>query len=223
MRKLFWILISLLWLTAGARADDDFQYWSQLSLRAYKSEKLDFVVFTDSRFMHNAEKLGLYYISPRLVYHHSENLDFGLNYTSLRSRSVAETAVDDSFNQQHRAEIEVNPQWALADWVKLKMRNRVEFRWIEQRGSDNTRYRQRWMLEFPLKDTLPLKSVYIYNEFFYDFRQDRLNENWTVPLGLNFKVSDKVGLQVFCMLQAQKGKSDWSSNQVLGTLIAVDF
>ncbi|MCB9771566.1 MAG: DUF2490 domain-containing protein [Candidatus Omnitrophica bacterium] len=218
------MVVFILFFSAGyVYAGDDFQSWNQLSLKVYQMDKIDFIIFTDTRLTHDAQKLGMYFISPRVVYHHTKNLDFALNYTYLQSRRTSSSAIDDSYNWQHRAEIEVNPQWQLADWLKLKMRNRVEFRWIEGLGSDNTRYRQRWALEFPIKIIKPLKSLYASSEVFYDFSKSRINENRTVPVGLNFKMNDKVGLSLYYMIQSQKGTRDWASNQILGTLVSIDF
>lgn len=222
----FRVSLIIMFLCVGgieARADDDFQYWSQLSLKPYKSERFDVVIFTDARLMDNAEKMGLYFISPRVVYHHSKSLDLGINYTFQESRRTAPSAADDSYNSQQRIECEINPQWPLAEWLKLKMRNRFEFRWIEARGWDNTRYRQRWMFEFPLKNALPLRSIYINSEFFYDFPQRNISENRSVPLGLNFKLRENVGFSVFHMIQSQKGSDSWASNQIVGSLISIDF
>lgn len=150
-------------------------------------------------------------------------MDFGLNYTYLQSRNTSSAATDDSYNRQHRAEIEVNPNWFPTDWLKVKMRNRVEFRWIEGQGSDNTRYRQRWMFDVPFKDQLPLKSIYASSEFFYDFAKNEYNENRSIPIGLNFKINKKLGGSLYYMVQSRKGTNDWSSNQILGTLISIDF
>lgn len=223
-KKITLILLGILLVTAQTvSARDDVQYWSQIFLKPYKSEKVEFIIFTDSRFTRDAEKLGLYFISPRMIYHYSKNLDFGMNYTYLQSRNTASAAADDSYNRQHRAELEINPQWQPADWVKLKIRNRVEFRWIEKMGTDNTRYRQRWLLEFPLKNTRFLKSIYTSSELFYDFAADKYKENRTVPLGFNFKINDKMNAGLYYMIQSQKGANDWSSNQIIGSLISLEF
>jgi len=218
-----WAFLLLAVMTRTASAGDDYQYWQQFSLKPYKSEKVDFLIFSDSRFVSDAQALGLYFFSPRLTYHYSRNLDLGLNYTHIQSRRVNPSVTDESFNFQHRAEVEVNPQWQITDGMKLKMRNRVEFRWIEGRGSDNTRYRQRWTIDLPVKKAGFLKSVYVNSEFFYDAARRNINENRSVPLGLNFKLNDKTGVSVFWMIQSQKGRRDWSSNQILGTLFSLSF
>jgi len=217
------IIFAVLMLSHPAYGRDDFQYWSQLSLKAYQGEKFDVTLFSDARFMNDANKLGLYFFSPRLLYHYSKNLDFGLNYTYIQSRSTSSTAVDDSYNWQNRAEVEINPQWAPADWLKIKMRNRVEFRWIDAKGADNTRYRQRWAFTIPVKNSARIKSVYCNSEMFYDFKNRKINENRTIPAGMKFKVNDRMDLDVFYMIQSRKGSSDWSSNQILGTLVSIEF
>lgn len=214
----------LLLLSSGmASAEDDFQTWSQLSLKIAKREKAEFIFFSDSRLVGDARKLGLYFFSPRFVYHWAPGVDLGLNYTYLQSRNISPTAVDDSFNTQHRAEIEVNPYWKLAEALKLKMRNRVEFRWLEGQGADNPRYRQRWVVEWVPKTFAPVKSLYASTEFIIDFHREDYVENRSVPIGINLKINERAGLQVYYMIQSLKGSKDWSSNQVLGTMFSFEF
>ena len=129
----------------------------------------------------------------------------------------------DEFKYHHRLEFEANPHWTIADRLKVNMRNRLEQRWIEDKGSDNRRFRQRTNVELPLKDCLPVQAVYANSEFFYDFADHRYNENWTVPFGIKFRLTDQVSLSTFYMIQHRKGTEDWSSSQVLGTHLMVSF
>jgi len=218
------MLFSILVLPSGsAVADDDSQRWHQLSVKAYDGERFGLTVFSDARFTNESEKLGLYFISPRLTYHLSELIDLGLNYTYLQSRNTSPSAPDDSFNRQHRLEPEINPKWIPADWLTVKWRHRFEIRWIEGRKDNNNRFRQLWHFELPLKSNKVLKSLYISSEYFFDLNGSGVNENRTVPLGMNFKVNDHVGLKLYYMLQSQKGSADWSTNQAVGTLMSVKF
>lgn len=211
-------------MTTGAVwARDDFQYWSQVSIKPIKTEKYDFLVFTEQWFKNDAEKLGFYYISPRFIYHYSKKLDLGLNYTYVQTRSVLPSAVDDSYNTQQRIELEFNPNWKPTSWSKLTMRNRVEFRWFEDRGWNHTRYRQRWTFDVPVKNIRFVKSVYANTENLYDFPEGKVLENRTAPIGVNFKINDKFGFSVYYQIQSQKGTKDWSSNQIFGTLMSIDF
>ena len=127
------------------------------------------------------------------------------------------------FQPQHRLELEANPYWSAADFLKVKNRNRLEFRWIENQGSDITRFRHRWELEFPLKEKAPLRAVFVNNEFFYDFNKGEYSENRAIPFGVKLALNNRISLQVFYMIQSRKGSADWSSNQVIGTHVFISF
>lgn len=206
-----------------ALARDDFQYWSQYSVDLLDTDKFNFKIFSDNRFFDDAKDVGFYLVSTRLKYKATKYLDLGMNYSYLNSKVNNPIASRSEFKFHHRVELEVNPYWNLMDWLKLYVRNRYEFRWIEDKGSDNARIRQRWQLTVPVKDKWRLKSIYASAEIFYDQPTNAFNENWITPVGGQFKVSEKVSFDLYYMIQSKKGTHDWASNQILATVVSFKF
>ena len=215
------ILIAGLMSARNAAGSDDAQYWSRYLFKVYSQDKLDFSFYTEGRMYDNASWDGLYLFSPQLKYKLNKNLDVQMNYSYLQTRNSSSKA----FAYQHRIEPEINPHFMVGDFMEVQLRNRMEFRCIENKGWDNTRYRGRVRLNFPVKDFGMLKSVFMDTEFFYDISGHDHSEERTTPLGVNLKITKKTGLQLFYMIQNQdsKGNGDWLSNEIAGSMITVEF
>ncbi len=63
------------------------------------------------------------------------------------------------------------------------------------------------------------------SEFFYNFSENTYDENRSVPLGLKFKLNDKLGLSLFYMVRSQKSLStgEWTTSHVLGSNFSIQF
>jgi hypothetical protein len=207
--------------TPDAAAEDDFQYWSWLSLYAVRSPAFDLYTYGQVRFVNDLADDGLYHVSERFVLHWAEGLDLGTNYSYISSVTT-DAAGREEFKDQHRWELEANPSWKPAEWIRVKSRNRLELRWIEDQG-DKPRFRQRWEIQLPVKDARPLDYFFANNEFFFNFEGEAYNENRLVPLGVNLRLRENASLQVFYMVQSRKGSRDWSANEVLGTHVVLTF
>lgn len=218
------VLIGLLLLIfpPAAFARDDFQYRQLLTFKVIDTQKADFLLFNQLRLNHDAQDVGFYSITPQLKFDLWKNLQLGLNYTYLNTKVSNTAAGRDEFRFHHRVELDASPHWDIGDLVTITLRNRYEFRWIENNGSHNPRLRHRTNLEFPLKNVLPLQSVYTNSEFFYDLNDHRYMENWTVPFGLKFKVTKQTNFSVFYMVQSRLTDT-WTSAQILGTHVLIDF
>ena len=221
-RPVLVIILLLYFLSAPAFARDDFQYRQLLTVKLIDTKKIDFVLFGQMRMNHDAEDINFYLISPQLKFDLWKNLQLGLNYTHAGLKLFSAGAGRDEFREHHRLELEVNPRWAIGDLFRITMRNRYEFRWIENAGSDNPRFRHRTNVEMPIKNWGRVKSVYANSEFFYDINDHRYNENWTVPFGIKFKVNKQVDFSIFYMLQSRLTDT-WTANEILGTHVLIDF
>ncbi len=215
------ILFPVLFASAGF-ARDDFQYRSLYTFKLIDTKKFDFVLFNQFRMIHDADDINYYSISPQMKFDLWKNLSLGLNYTYLNLKVNNDTAGRSEYKFHHRVELEVNPHWTIRNWINVQLRNRYEFRWIEDQGAYNPRFRHRFNVEFPLKNVLPVLSVYANSEFFYDIGDHRFNENWTTPLGVKFKVTDNVSLSVFYLIQTRL-TTEWTTSQALGTNLFVSF
>lgn len=216
------IMVSLSLMTHCAWAKDDFQSWNRVQLKVIDTKYIDYVTYGEMRFTEDAGNTGLWLTSQKVKYDFFKYLGLGTNYTYLETETSNAKKTKNEFKYQHRFEIEVIPRWSWKDRIKLSNRNRLEFRWIEGRGSDNTRYRAMGEIEVPVRKIPIVKSVYMNDELFIDFPRQTINESRIVPVGLTLGVHKGVDLKVFYMIQCQKGNT-WSSNQILGTQINMDF
>ncbi len=219
MKNIFRPLVYLVILLSASvgQAEDDFRYWSQYSFKLLDTQKVDVSVFTEGRFYDDASEDGLHLVQPKVSYDFWPNLTLGTNYCYIGYKSGGE------YRYQHRAELEINPHFKLGSRLKFYNRNRIEFRWIEGRGSHNTRSRHRLGLTWPIKEHRWVKDIYCNSEFFYNWAENDYDENRTIPIGLTLKVTDKVSLKTYYMVQSQSRNNDWHSNQILGTLLVVKF
>lgn len=228
MRKL-WLLIlgMILCLSLGSPVygEDDFQYWSRYSLKLLDTRYVDFINYWETQFTNDASDLGTWFTSQKISFDPHRFLNLGINYTYLESDTLLTKPTRTEYRSQHRLELEITPKWQWKEWVRLMNRNRVEFRWIEGRGSDNGRYRQQWEAAFPLpKIKIPaVKDIFISNEMFLDMNIEKINENRATPIGVTFKLFGKNTLKLFYLIQSKRGSRDWSSNQVLGSQVALAY
>lgn len=189
-----------------AKAGDDFQYWQWLTVKKIDTKHVDLLTHGQYRWVDDATRTGLYLISERLVWDSFQNIKFQINYTRLQSKSPKKR-----YTFQNRYELEANPELRAGKW-KWMNRNRVEFRHIENKGSDNTRSRHRLQVG--------RGPIFSNAEFFYDYRADQYNENRIIPLGWTGNIRKVIRIELFYMFQSVRS-ADWKTNQVLGTHITL--
>lgn len=217
------MLLTVIFPFETVQGEDDFQYWSRYQVKLLDTEHIDFVNFWEFRAFEDASDVGLWYTSQKLIFDYFKNLQFGLNYTYLENESASPRSGKVHSKYQHRLELEANPHWKWGDWLRIDNRNRVEFRWIQDKGSDNGRYRQRWQVSVPVKNIPKVQKIYANNEVFWLFETGKVNENRLIPLGVSFKVTEKSSLSLFYMIQSRKRGGNWTSNQILGTFLSFKF
>jgi len=145
-------------------------------------------------------------------------LDFQMNLTYLRLRNS-----NYAFINQFRMEPELNPHFKIGKRFAVNIRNRVEFRSIEDKGWNNTRYRGRARISLMLNESGLFKSLFADSEFFYDCVGGRHTDQWTIPLGLNLSLTDKTFVQLFYMIQQRGGSSNWIYNHIIGSMVTVSL
>ncbi len=161
--------------------------------------------------MEDSTRLHEYLITPQISWQANEHLQAGMAYTLLGVRDTA------GFNNDHRLELELNPHWELADWVRLDLRNRLEVRFREGPGNGTERTRHRLQFSFPLYHTGALKSLFVNNEVFLDLDRHQYNQNRLTPLGVSIRLSEHSQMRVFYMLQSTRLRADWDHAHALGT------
>jgi hypothetical protein len=56
-----------------------------------------------------------------------------------------------------------------------------------------------------------------------DLHLRRPTENRFIPLGLTFKLTDSMDLDIFYMIDSKRTKKTWKNESVLGTYLRVRF
>ena len=159
-------------------------------------------------------------VSPRVKCAATNWLDLGLGLSMLRIENIA---THDRYDQL-RPELEINPHYELTQQVRLDWRNRME--WRENEGAPSTfnRTRHRMQLAWTLPKPLgPLTRIFASDEILMDMHLRRETENRLVPLGLTFKISASVDLDLFYMIDSKRTQTAWKPESVLGTYLRVRF
>ena len=219
-----WRIALLILLTPLAVwAADDFQTWQWLSLTLWKEEgfrqddKWLVQYYADNRMADDSRRQKVVLTGPLAKYLVGDNLELEAGYLAVGSRNLT----TDLWSQEHRMLYEVNPRFRLGERWNLHNRNRLEFRWRESRPLA-LRSRHRLQLRYRL-DWGPLRAAYSNNEFFYDYEQNRYNENRLIPIGLDFKTGTKSSISLFYMIQSVRRPTTWDDNHIFGTHFKYTF
>ena len=208
-------LLCILW-TLPAHADE---WWAWTNIDYYRKPP-----WTGSLFMGNfADEVDGSYaqiVSPKVKYAALDWLDVGLGLSMLRLENIT---THDRYDQL-RPELEINPHYDLTKELRVEWRNRME--WRENQGAPSTfnRTRHRLQLAWTLPRPLgPLTRIFANDEILMDMHLRRETENRFVPLGLTFKITDSMDLDVFYMIDSKRVKTYWKLESVLGTYLRVRF
>ena len=209
------LLFLCLLSTLTAQADE---WWAWANVDYYRKPPWTGSVFMGN-FADEADGTYAQMVSPRVKYAAAKWLDLGLGLSMLR---LENTATHNRYDQL-RPELEINPHYELQH-VRLDWRNRME--WRENQGvpstSNRTRHRLQvaWTLPQPLG---PLTRIFASDECLMDLHLRRPTENRFIPLGLTFKLSDSVDLDLMYMIDSKRTKTAWKSESVLVTYLRVRF
>lgn len=216
MPRLLLILLLLMLQPWLLHADE---WWAWSNVDYYRKPP-----WTGSVFMANfADEVDGSYaqmVSPRVKYAATRWLDLGLGLSTFRLENIA---TGDHYNQL-RTELEVDPHYNLTEQLRVDWRNRME--WRDNQGAPATanRTRHRLQLAWTLPQPLgPLTRVFASDECLIDLHLRRQTENRVVPLGLTFKITGSMDLDVFYMIDSKRTKTEWKHESVLGTYLRVRF
>lgn len=195
------------------------EWWTWTNVDYYRKPP-----WTGSVFMGNfADEVDGSYaqiVSPRVKYAAAPWLELGAGVSALRLENIA--THDRYF--QIRPELEINPRYDLTKQLRLEWRNRMEWRENEGAAFTTNRTRHRLLLAWTLPQPLgPLTRIFANNEWLQDLHLRRHTENRFVPLGLTFKITASVDLDLFYMIDSKRTKTNWKHESVLGTYLRVRF
>ncbi len=212
------LLLPLLFILSVLPAHAD-EWWAWTMLDFYRKPP-----WTAGLFMGNfADEVDGSYaqiVSPRVKYAALDWLDLGVGLSMLRIENIV---THDRYDQL-RPELEINPHYDLTKELRVEWRNRMEWRDNEGAPSTFNRTRHRMQLAWTLPEPIgPLTRIFANDEILMDMHLRRQTENRFVPLGLTFKITDAMDLDVFYMIDSKRAHTYWKLESVLGTYLRVRF
>ena len=220
MRAAFWkwlVVASACGVVLTARGDEGADLWLWQDVTYWQNEQTRAHVFLFEAF-EEASAPTILMVSPRLKHRPLPWLECGAGFSLLRlTRGVPGEGV---FNQE-RPELELNPLCNLGPHWRLHFRNRAEVRWEEWQGEPRPRLRHRLQFTRNLNGVGPLQSVFFSNEWLIELDRGDWTENRWVPVGLSFRLTDKLGLDLFHMVRSFRQDDGWRHDQVAGVFLKV--
>ena len=143
MKRLLLLLSLIFFPFLGKTEDVGYLNWTTFST---KIDDVKLSLFLDNRFRDGVDDHYFRFASIQLAYPIHDNVDIGFNYSRYDLK-----AIDGEWKDGRRYEFELNPHYTFKNDWKLSLRNRLEFRKIEDKGSDNTRSRHRLKIDIPIK------------------------------------------------------------------------
>lgn len=217
------LVISVLCIASFAQAEQDSQYWNWTTLKLYNGERINLSLFSEFRFYDGPSEYSFHCFIGRLGYKAHKNLELGTSYTYFGYLRDAE----EEWDSARRVDLELLPHWNLTDQLRLAMRHRLQLVNWARRGSFNPSTRHRIGFKYKTPRVKQLNAIYTNSEFFFDWddRAGQMLENRTVPVGLNFKISDRASMSLFYLLRSTRAKedADWITRHAAGTHLILSF
>lgn len=203
---------------APGRADQ-LQGWYQSTIWKRLNDQWSVGNYAEARVNDGLGDLHTWIVSPRVRYDLHPRLQLQLNTTWVEALNGPQTRSVDSF----RLEFEANPNVKLSESVEYSMRNRFEWRRLDNGDAFNTRIRMRPQFDWVMARSGVFRGLYANNEVFYDFTQGRITENRLIPLGAVFRPSPELELRVFHLWRKTLAGTQWFDHQALGVLATYTF
>jgi hypothetical protein len=200
-------------------AGDDVHLVNCYTVKYKINDKFDVFVNPTMRRRDDMSELSHYYFREGVIMHAFENLDLGSTYRFSRAKNNS----DAWSSNEHRLELDITPKVKLGDF-SLCNRSRFEHRWLA--SSDNRwRYRNFTKIAYPGGITGFSLIPYASEEFYYDFKVEKINVNWAT-FGLDKKVTDHLTIGLFYRNETSRvggAKDEWDATHVLGTKGVLSF
>ncbi len=226
MKRVVFVIAGLIVLFLGgirlAGAGDDFQTWYTLEIRKSIHPEWELFFMPEARVRDDSSELFYHEYRQGVRFSPSKHLTLGLQYLFVRSENAAGKHRD-----EQTGELDVTPKTTLGP-LQLSLRWRLALRTIEGSAGEQE-FQMRFMpkLAYPTRLGNRKLTPYVADDLFYDYTRDAFNQN-RLFVGISLPLKEFRGarssLDLYYMLQHQLGtRRDWSSNEVLGTKLTIQF
>lgn len=206
------ILIPLLLaLTGPAIALDDLETWHGLETSLLKTPDYRAALAGEIRLNSDSGYRYNWNAGLKLARDFAPGLTGELHYIYHESRSPGSPS-----RGEHRIEIELTPRWSTSDKTYLRIRNRLELRFHENRSG--VRFRSRHRLEIGRSfEGSAWTRVALMNEFFLDYAVGEFNQNRFYPLVVQWKTGPEWKASTWLMVSSKRNATGtWRHHGVLG-------
>ena len=211
------LLMGLLLLFAPSRVKAELgaDVWAWLDVTVWKNEDSRFHLFSHQAMADGRGPI-VQLISPRFKHRVQPWLEWGVGLSMLR---LERGGGDESFFEQIRPELELNPILQLGNNWTIHFRNRAEMRWDDWQGEPRPRMRHRLQVTRRLEDCGPLTAVYFSNEGLVELDRGDWTENRAVPVGTTFTMTPKAAVDFFYMIRSFRFDDGWTTDHVVGVFL----
>jgi hypothetical protein len=179
--------------------EGDWQYWNTNSVQGKLNKNLTVKLEKEFRFCNDISKFYYYHSDFGIIYN-----KIGLNYRQVFKEKK------NVWYEERRPHINYKYKWKLNN-IKLSNRARLEYRIKD--NDDFFRYRNKLTIRF--------KELITSFEFFYSFKDNKLNKN-RFYIGFEKKLPQNLNLKVFYIYQMSK-KNTWSDINSINTKLKISF
>lgn len=198
---------------------DDFGTWQWTTLELYKHEAWSAGFFNELRWIDSSKEFSLALLGPTARYQACPSTSFGVSAFYLH---VQRGYLLDDTNQAW-LEADMLNTWKPMDDLSISLRTMFENRWLEDPHTARQITRHRLGAAWALHGCGPLTKVFANDEVFYDWDDGTFNENRAIPIGVSFKITDTVNLDVFHMIRSRETRDAWFHEFILGTHLQIRF
>lgn len=215
MKKLKLVVLLLIGLSGSiksASAGNDWEYWSNFEVSGTIDNNLALKIKVEPRYSNDCSD------------HYYTSFQFGLDWKLEEWLVVSPyyEHVDNKKNGDWQVEerpfLDVTGKWKLYK-LSFSDRNRLEYRIKE--NDEFFRYRNKLTVKLPKLTRLEIQPS-VAEELFYDFGEDKLNKN-RIYTGLEFPIVKTIGAGIYYIFENRKKDNDWTTVNVLRTVLKYKF
>lgn len=169
------------------------------------------------RVTQDGSDIGYWFTREQLIFKFIKKIPVGINYVFAQGRN------NTKYTNEHRVEFDLMPKFPINDYLTITNRNKLEFRWLENREGVQNRFRQRWGIDIAIEKIPFIKKIYADTEYFINFDSGEFDQNRLIPAAIVLPCFDNADLRIFYMIQHVKRNNNWSSNEIVGTQLSISL
>ncbi len=200
--------------TSFARADDDWQYWNEVTLKAKVADQWAASVKGEQWLREDMSELYLSNVSAGFLWMPSKYLEMGPYYRYEYTKTA---------RGKHTQENRYYPELTLKlPYKRLVLSNRSRLEYRDRSTGTSWRYRDQFKLAASFYPGKHKVTPYLADEIFADTLTNRLSQN-RLTAGFSTPVMKHVEIRFYYILKSDRLTTEWSQSHILGTGLDFSF